>query len=113
MWSICRSRWAEYVLGTAVGVIVLVTLTYIHGYPARAERLYSHIAFSAVIGALLTLLLRKCKRNRQIASQVQSHQQHLQVISDNLPVVIYALDADGRFTYSGRQGSGAAWARSR
>jgi PAS domain S-box-containing protein len=104
MWALCRSKWAEYVLGPAAGVIVLVTLTYIHGYPARAERLYSHIAFSAVIGALLTLLLRKCRHNRQTASQVQSHQQHLQVISDNLPVVIYAIDADGRFTYSGGKG---------
>ena len=104
MWSICRSRWAEYVLGTAVGVVVLAILGYIHDYPARTDRLYAHLAFSAVIGALLTLLLHKCKRNRQIASQVQSHQQHLQVISDNLPVVIYALDADGRFTYSGGKG---------
>jgi PAS domain S-box-containing protein len=104
MWSICRSRWAEYVLGTAVGVVVLAILGYIHDYPARTDRLYAHIAFSAVIGALLTLLLRKCRHNRQTASRAQSHQQHLQVISDNLPVVIYALDAEGRFTYSGGKG---------
>ncbi|MCL6474925.1 MAG: response regulator [Firmicutes bacterium] len=104
MWSICRSRWAEYVLGAAVGVVVLAMLGHIHGYPARTDRPYAHIAFSVVIGVLLSLLLHKCKRNRQIASQVQSHQQHLQVISDNLPVVIYALDADGRFTYSGGKG---------
>jgi uncharacterized membrane protein affecting hemolysin expression len=72
MWGLYRSRLAEYVLGPAAGVIVLVTLTYIHGYPARAERLYSHIAFSAVIGALLTLLLRKCRRNRQTRFPVRN-----------------------------------------
>jgi PAS domain S-box-containing protein len=104
MWSICRSRWAEYVLGTAVGVVVLAILGYIHGYPARTDRLYAHLAFSVVIGGLVTLLLQKYKRNRQIGFQIRSHQKHLQVISDNLPVVIYAIDADGRFTYSGGKG---------
>ncbi len=104
MWSIYRSRWAEYGLGTAVGVVVLAILGYIHGYPAPKDRLYAHIAFSVVIGGLFTLLLQKYKRNRQIAFQIRSHQQHLQVISDNLPVVVYALDADGRFTYSGGKG---------
>ena len=104
MWSVCRSKWAEYGLGTAVGIVVLAILGYIHGYPARTDRLYTHIAFSVVIGGLVTLLLQKYKRNRQIVFQVRSHQRHLQVISDNLPVVVYALDADGRFTYSGGKG---------
>ncbi len=104
MWALCRSKWAEYVLGTAVGVVVLVMLGYVHGFPAHAGRLYTHIAFSAMVGVLLTLLLRKGRHHRQVASRAQSHQQHLQVISDNLPVVVYALDARGQFTYSAGKG---------
>ncbi|GIV20962.1 MAG: hypothetical protein KatS3mg023_2713 [Armatimonadota bacterium] len=101
---ICHSRWAEYVIGAAVGATVLVTLWYIHGYPVPDQWLYPQLAFAAITGALVCILLRKCKQNRESVFQAQSHQLHLQVIRDNLPVVIYALDSQGRFTYSDGKG---------
>jgi PAS domain S-box-containing protein len=101
---ICRSKWADYVLGAAVGIVVLATLGYIHGYPVRSGGLPTQIAFAVLVGWLVTLLLRKYRQNQQIISRALSHQQHLQVISDNLPVVIYALDSNGRFTYSDGKG---------
>jgi len=104
MWSICRSRWADYVLGTAAGVAVLAILRCIHGDPFRSGGLLTQIAFAALVGWLFALLVRRFRQNQQTTSRALTQQQHLQVISDNLPVVIYALDADGRFTYSGGKG---------
>ncbi len=100
----CYSRRAEYVIGATASVAVLVTLGYIHGYPAHHGGHYAHIAFSAGIGALLMLLLHKCRQYRETVSRAQFHQMHLQVIRDNLPVVIYALDSRGHFTYSDGKG---------
>lgn len=101
---ICHSRRAEYVIGAVVSAVVLVTLWSIHGYTVRAQWLYALIAFSATTGVLFAILLRKCRQNQKIASRAQSHQIHLQVISENLPVVVYALDRNGRFTYSAGKG---------
>jgi len=49
---ICRSKWADYVLGAAVGIVVLATLGYIHGYPVRSGGLPTQIAFAVLVGWL-------------------------------------------------------------
>ncbi|MDW8104863.1 MAG: ATP-binding protein, partial [Armatimonadota bacterium] len=59
---------------------------------------------SALIGFLFTLAAYKCKQSRLLLLNAQSQQMYLQAIKDNLPVVIFALDSRGRFTYSDGKG---------
>lgn len=102
MRRICSLKWAEAIIGTAVGAVILVVLDGAHRHPSHPGWL--HFALATLVGTLFGILARKCKQNRRLASNAQSHQVHLKVVSDNLPIVIYALDSSGRFTYSDGKG---------
>ncbi len=102
MQHICLLKWAEAVVGTVVGVVVLVALKGVHRDPAHGTWL--HYALAGTVGILFGFLLRKCKQNRRLVSTAQAHQVHLKVISDSLPIVVYALDSAGQFIYSDGKG---------
>ncbi len=98
----CSSKRAEVFIGTVVGVIVLVLLAYVHSSTTVA--IWRHFVFAGLVGVLFALLIRKCKQNRQLAFSTQSHQAHLKVLTNNLPIVVYALDTTGQFVYSEGKG---------
>lgn len=102
MQRTCSLKWAEAVIGTFASVVVLAVLAHVHRNTVHTTGL--HIVFAGSIGALFAILLRKCKQNQRLVSTAQAHQVHLKVISDNLPIVVYALDSTGRFIYSDGKG---------
>ncbi|MEJ5250607.1 MAG: ATP-binding protein [Armatimonadota bacterium] len=100
----CFVTWSDLAAGAVVAVFVSAGLIFLHYHFVQPSRWVQHLLFALAVGALVTLLIRKCKQVRQANTYTQIHQTHLLAIVDNLPVVIYALDRQGRFIASEGKG---------
>ncbi len=100
----CSGGWPDLAVGAVVAVFVSTGLVYLHCHAVQPSRWVPHLLSGLVVGALVTLFVRKCRQARQANIYTQIHQTHLRAIADNLPVVIYALDRQGRFIASEGKG---------
>lgn len=101
-----RGLCLESIVGFAgglVGSLVALGLVFVHHTSGDADRLL-HFAFVGAIGFLFALFLHKCKQAERFASSAVPWQTHFKMLIENLPVVVYALDRHGRFTYSEGKG---------
>jgi len=95
---------SEYLMGVLAGVTVFLVLQGVHLYLSHLDQWYLHLALAGIVSLLLTLAAHKCKQSRRFARDIQRHQVYLQAIKDNLPLVVFALDHRGYFTYSDGKG---------
>ncbi|MDW8321945.1 MAG: ATP-binding protein [Armatimonadota bacterium] len=104
MQRLCHLKRRDIIVGLIVGIVIFFVLAWLHGYPKSTSTLPYHAISASLAALLVTMLSKRCRSLRHALQQVQSQHIHLQVIRDNLPVVIYALDRNGFFIHSEGKG---------
>ena len=106
MKGLCRHPAGAWIAGVFVACVTWAVLVLMHIHLLNLPHLLLHFTFSSLLGVAVAALIRKCRQVHRISATAQSTRLHVQVLSENLPIVVYALDATGRFTYS--EGKGLA-----
>ncbi len=99
-----RYAGSEWIMGALVGCLALVVLAVAHAGMLTTARLPLHLLFSALLSFFTAALIRKCRQAHHARASAESCRLHAKLITENLPVVVYALDSHGRFLYSAGKG---------
>lgn len=97
-------RHSDVLLGVIAFVITWGGLALIHVHVKADVFSPLHPLFALALGVVVGVARRNCIKWKVSHQHACAFQNHLVVIRDNLPVVVYVVDKHGNFTYSDGKG---------